>query len=228
MKKTILILTILLMMILLAACGKTNNATETTSETTDLSATAEILLGTFQLEGTDLEVTPEQAKQLLPLWQMLQSLSTSSTAASEEIEAVEAQIKSTMTTAQIEAIQGMQLTQEDLMTLMRENMGSAQGTGDATRMAPSGDAGDGNPSFGGEPPSGNIPAGGGNMPAGGMRAGSGSPPEGFVPGDISGTGGNVPGISTTPQAVPSNGLSTQLPPPLLNALIDLLKQKLQS
>jgi hypothetical protein len=58
----------------------------------------------IRLEDTPLAVTADQAKTLLPLWEMLQSLSSSSTAATEEIDAVVNQIKSTMTSEQMDEI----------------------------------------------------------------------------------------------------------------------------
>ena len=164
---------------------------------------------------------------------MLQSLSTSSTAATEEIQAVVDQIKATMTSDQMNAITAMNLTQQDMMTLMTQNGPTASGSG--TSATPP--ALNGLPSAGG--PSGSMPSGGsapsGGMPSGGGPSGGGAMPSGgFAPssnfpaaGSDTGAAGG-PGMSTTPQAVRTNNMSDQLPAPLLNALIQLLQKKINS
>jgi len=74
-----------------------------------------LVLGTLKLEGTENAVTAEQAKKLLPLWQMIQSGSLKSDA---ESNAVVKQIEGQMTDAQIAAMEG--LTFDDMRTLMEE------------------------------------------------------------------------------------------------------------
>jgi hypothetical protein len=231
MKKTILVISVLAILSVLVACNKTTAATETAGTSATLSGQAELLVGTFKLEDTDLAVTADQAKQLLPLWQTLQALSTSSTAATEEINAVVGQIKSTMTTEQMAKITELKLTQQDIMSVMRDAGVAQNNTGASTTpMAmgnfPSGGAqGGGMPSGGG----GGMPSGGGGMPNGGGAAPSGG--GGFgVNGDFP-TGGDPgmtggPNASTTPQAVRPN-MGNQLPAPLLNALIQLLQEKIK-
>ena len=95
MKKTVFALTILAILSVLVACNQTTAQTQsgTGGNTAPLSTATQLLVGTFKLEGTDLAVTADQAKQLLPLWQTLQALSTSNTAATEEINAVVDQIR---------------------------------------------------------------------------------------------------------------------------------------
>ena len=93
-----------------------------TSETLDtsyesaLNASTQLVLGTFQLEDTGNAVTPEQASDLLPLWQALQGGVT----AQAEVSAVLKQIEGTMGQEQLEAIAAVQLTQEDLRAWMQE------------------------------------------------------------------------------------------------------------
>lgn len=94
-----------------------------------LSVRSQLMLGTLELEGTDLAVTPEQAAELLPLWQVSRSLTRSGTGASEEVDAVLNQIQATMTAAQIEAIAAMQITRADNQALSQE-MGLTTGTGE--------------------------------------------------------------------------------------------------
>jgi len=223
MKKTVFALTILAILSVLVACGKTSRPARTDGNSTTLSAEAELLMGTFKLEGTDQAVTAEQAKNLLPLWQTLQSLSTSNTAATEEMNALIDQIKSSMTTQQMDKIIAMKLTQQDIMSLMSQTGFSPNGASTtATPMALNGLPGNGSSQGPGGGP------GGGGMPAGGGPSGGGAPPSGGFPagGDPGITGGQ-PGQSTTPQAVRSNGFADQVPAPLLNALIQMLQKKTQ-
>jgi len=96
-----------------------------------LSVRSQLMLGTLKLEETGLGVTPEQATELLPLWQVSRSLTRSGTGASEEVDAVLSQIQAAMTPAQIEAIAAMQLTRADNQALAQE-MGLTTGTGQGT------------------------------------------------------------------------------------------------
>ncbi len=216
MKKILFILTAFALLFALVACSKTASQTTQSGSSASLSTAAQLLVGTLKLEGTDQAVTSDQAKQLLPLWQMLQSLSTSSTAATEEINAVVDQIKSLMTSDQMDKITAMNLTQQDVMTLMSQNGPTANGTAVSTPMA-----------LNGLPDSGSAPSGGG-APSGGMPSGGGVPPSGGVTSGGGDTGAaGAPGMSTTPQAVRSNGMADQVPAPLLNELIQLLQNKVQ-
>ena len=81
-----------------------------------LNASTQLVLGTIQLEETGSAATPEQAADLLPLWQALQGGVT----AQAEVSAVLKQIEGTMTEEQLGAIAAMQLTQEDLRAWMQE------------------------------------------------------------------------------------------------------------
>ncbi|MBT3337470.1 MAG: hypothetical protein HN855_00605 [Anaerolineae bacterium] len=123
MKKTIFAL-MMILTLALSACG--GAATETASSGLNadyenaLSVQLQLSVGTFNLEGTDLVVDAEQAAELLPLWQVLNSLNESSTAAPEEIDALVAQIEETMTVEQIESIAAMQLTREEMGVIMQE------------------------------------------------------------------------------------------------------------
>jgi hypothetical protein len=87
-----------------------------TSYTDALSVNNQLLLGTLQLEETEHAVTPEQAADLLPLWQALQGGVT----ARAEVNAVLKQIEGTMTSEQLEAIAVLQLTQADVRAWMQE------------------------------------------------------------------------------------------------------------
>jgi len=96
----------------------------------------QLLIGTLKLEGTELAVTPDQASQLLVLWQASDALSRSGTGAAEEVTAVLNQIEAAMTPGQITAIADMQLTRDDIQAMSQEmglSMGSGDGTGSANR-----------------------------------------------------------------------------------------------
>jgi len=81
----------------------------------------QLALGTLRLEDDPyVSVTPEQATQLLPLWQALLNLTGSGTSATAEVNALLAQIEGEMTAEQIEAIKAMQLTRADIQTLAQE------------------------------------------------------------------------------------------------------------
>jgi hypothetical protein len=82
-----------------------------------LSASDQLMLGTLLLEKTELAITPEQAKSLLPLWQALQGGGVTIQA---EVNAVLKQIEGTMTQEQLQAIAGLQLTGNDLRAWMEE------------------------------------------------------------------------------------------------------------
>jgi hypothetical protein len=230
MKKSLFALTILAILSVLVACNQATAQTQsgTGGNTAPLSTATQLLVGTFKLEGTDLAVSADQAKQLLPLWQTLQALSTSNTAATEEINAVVDQIKSTMTTQQTTSITAMKLTQPDVMSLMSQAGVSPNGSSATTTpMALNGfpgngsSQGNGGAPAGGGAPNGGAPGGGG-MPSGGAPGGAGGfPSGGSDPGITGGTGG----ASSTPQAVRTN--PNQVPAPLLNALIELLQKKIE-
>lgn len=79
-----------------------------------------LAVGTFKLDKTDLAVTPDQAKDLLPLWKAVKSLSTSQTASQEELDGLYAQIKETMTAEQVAAVDKMEFTSDDTNALMKE------------------------------------------------------------------------------------------------------------
>ena len=114
MKKWMLVSIVLSLVLVLTACGNTQSASPTSTATTALSQEEQLLVGTIKLESTSQAVSAAQARELLPLWETLQSLASSGTAASQEVDSVVSQIKSTMSTEQISSIAAMNLTQQDL------------------------------------------------------------------------------------------------------------------
>jgi peptidoglycan hydrolase CwlO-like protein len=115
-KLTLVSLTILA--ILLSACSA--QTPQAAPAPTELSTESKLIVGTFKLDGTDQAITKEQAKQLVILWQVYQEINQSDTAAQEEVDGLLQQIEGTMTDAQMQAINGLNLSQSDVMSLMQE------------------------------------------------------------------------------------------------------------
>ncbi len=114
----------LLLLLTLAACSAAGDTTEPAADAAapalsdgDLSAEAQLALGTLQLEDTDLAVDETQAATLLPLWQAYQSLANSDTTATVELSALVQQIQRAMTAEQVQAIAAMKLTADSLTEL---------------------------------------------------------------------------------------------------------------
>ncbi len=139
MKKAIFLLVTMVAFLVLAACssgnsntvviaplatqssnntGQSSNNTSSTPAAASTSLESRLAPGILSLEGTNLAVTAQQAKQLLPLWQQVQTLDTSSTTQASDYTTVYQQIESTLTTDQINAIQSMSVNQSDLQALM--------------------------------------------------------------------------------------------------------------
>lgn len=221
---TITIMTVLVLM--LTACGGASGNQQTTTDPTSNASSAELPLasklaiGSFKLDETEFAITPEQAGELLPLWQVFQQLSTSDTAAQEEITALAEQIQETMTAEQIQAINEMNLTPQDLFTTLQEQGVTGAGGQTFTQRGPDNSEGgtvpvppdDGDQVFVG-------PGGGG-----GPGNGSGGGPE------FGGGQGLSPEQIATAQArrAENGGGGFQMlgtPVPLINALIELLQEK---
>lgn len=219
MKKiTLTILTLLILA--LTACGGSQNATESNSSqpnglSGELPIASKLVIGSFKLEETDLAITAEQAVDLLPLWQVYEDLSSSDAAAQEEVNALIEQIQETMTPEQMTSINDMNLTPQDVFTLMQE-----QGVQFASRPQQS-DQGNGGQNNGGESPE----VGGPVIIQGGPGGG---------PGGAAGPGGGGQGLSpqqiATAQArrAENGGGGFALngtPAPLIEALVKLLQEK---
>lgn len=94
--------------------------TAQSADTNPSGLETKLAIGTLMLEDTDLAVTAEQAKQLLPLWKAVRSLSSSDTASQAEIQALYDQIQETMSAEQIQAIQAMEITPQNTQALMQK------------------------------------------------------------------------------------------------------------
>jgi hypothetical protein len=89
-----------------------------------LQGTSALVLGMLKLEGTEHAVTPEQAAKLLPLWQVIQGGSLQGAA---ETEAVLKQIEGVLEEDQLAAIDGMELTFQDIGAWMESPSAKALG-----------------------------------------------------------------------------------------------------
>jgi len=101
-----------------------------------LNASSQLMLGTLRLEGTENAVTAEQAKALLPLWQVLEAGGLQSGA---ERSAVLKQIEGEMSSDQLQAIALMRLSPGDMRTWAQEQ-GVSMGSGGHQRVSPDGRA----------------------------------------------------------------------------------------
>ena len=226
MKKLTLLMILLIAAVVLTACA----AKEATPVANDsplangtpipgqnpLSEQESLIVGSFNLEGTQNAITPEQAQDLLPLWLTMKALSASDTAAVQEIEALVKQIQETMTTEQTQAITAMGLTRTAMFTFMEQQ-------GIEASLARRGGQGEGNPLDGEfQPPEGFVPGQGGG-PGGGQGGGPG--------------GENIQNLSPEQQATmqariaertANGGAFTQsIDPAVYDTIINLLKSKIE-
>jgi len=99
----------------------------------------QLAYGTLLLEDTDLKVTPDQARILLPLYQALLSLTGDSNSVSDEVTAVQDQIIENMTQEQLARIVELQITNTLLNEFYLENgLTMASADSDSTRVPGSG------------------------------------------------------------------------------------------
>jgi hypothetical protein len=199
--------------------GNQSSANQNRSNSTANSVEDQLAIGILKLEGTDKAVTVEQAKNMLPLWKAVRSLSTGDNTSADEITALYKQIRETMTAEQVQAIQAMNLSQADIQALVQQ-----QGAPDSARPT----AGQKSSQTTNSSRSQSSGSGGG-MPGGGMPGGPGGmPPEiGGMPGGIpGGAGSGQTSTRSTPSAgKPSGDFQTGINVRLASAVIRLLNQK---
>lgn len=230
MEKTspIVILLLVIAFILAGCSGGTAVATTAAQGAAGTGATLtltdKLAPGILKLEGSDLAVTAEQAKELLPLWKAVKTLSTSDTASQLEIEAVYQQIQDTLTADQLASIEALDLSGSNLQQLMSDlgiEMGNPVDTGltdseRATKIAELRASGQfaqgGGP--GGPGGADGVPSGGVQRPpdgGGGFVTGSDFPPDG--------AGAGATGTQTAPRA---NGRGFGMSQIFIDPLIKLL------
>ena len=209
---------LILVALTLTACGSSNaqgsqpdaNATPGSGNNfgnAPLPLAVELMIGTFKLEGTPNAVTADEAAQLLPLWLVYKDLLASTSAAQEEIDALGDQIKTTMTTDQVQAITDMKITRADMFKTMQDMGIASAGRPNAS----------GTPRPGGGPgaPGGGNEFGGGGGPGGGFNNGQNLSPQQIATFQArrSQNGGN------------GGGYANRIPSALFDALIKLLQDK---
>lgn len=141
-----------------------------------------LAVGTIKLDNTAQAVSADEAKQLIPLWEGLQSLMSSDTAAKAEVQGVINQIQSTMTADQVSAIKALNLKGSDEASIFGQG-----------GFAFSGPSPQGTPQAGATPGAGRFRGGFGGGDRGGFafRGGGGFPgPGGFNGGGLPGAGSN--------------------------------------
>jgi hypothetical protein len=77
-------------------------------------------IGILKLEGSPQAITAKQAQDLLPLWKAVKSLGTSNNTSPQEITALYKQIQDTLTPDQVQAIQKLTWTQQDMQSIMQK------------------------------------------------------------------------------------------------------------
>jgi hypothetical protein len=211
MKKWMFVSIVISLVLALTACGNTQSPSAAATATATLSPEGQLLVGTLKLEDTTLAISSDQADQLLPLWETLQSLASSNTAASQEIDAVVSQIKSTMSPQQVSSITAMKLTQQDLVAAA-ENAGvssAASSSASTTSMT--------------------------NASSAQLQSGAGDPGGGNPPADIGGSISAITGAQSAGQtqtgtiqavATQSAGTTNQISPALIKTVVELLKKKI--
>jgi hypothetical protein len=188
-----------------------------TSDDNAVSMELQLLLGTLKLEGTDLAVTSEQARTLLPLWNNFKAISQNRGPGREQGQATPQaepgnsetqapraalvkQIQAVMTADQLKAIAEIKITRETAMTIMQEQ--------DVTLGGP-------------QPGNGNNPGNGNPLPQGTPRAGGPDNMNGNGGPGVPPSGGQQPGNGQMPAAPAGGGM---IPPELIDALIQALEK----
>lgn len=233
MKRTTLGSGFLLVSLLLSACSVVGqggqaqakqNSGNTGNTTREVPQAMKLALGTFKLDKTNYPVDAAEATQLLFLWKGMRNLSQEQSVATEEVQGLIKQIQDTMKPEQISAINGMNLTFQDIESIAKETgldlggfggqSGNLSPEARATFQAARQSGGGGG--FGG----GQIPGAGG----GGNRQGGGIP----------GAGGGGPPVSSTNTSGSSQTRGTGgsfsklgISPTMIEAVIQLLQAKVK-
>ena len=130
--KIVVIISLLLGAALIAGCGiipglgSNSNTPPSTpvgpinsNYSNAISPAQQLILGTMNLQG-NLDITPNEAAQLLPYWEAYQTLITSNTASPLELQASLVGVEQAMTPDQVQAIANMKLTRQDMGTILQQ------------------------------------------------------------------------------------------------------------
>jgi hypothetical protein len=201
--------TLVLFTLILTACasnsGRPASGPGGGSSAVELPAQTKLVLGTINLEETANAITAEQAKELLPMFFVLQDLNDSDTAAQEEMDGLVDQIQETLTDDQVQAIDGMSLSMRDVFAITRGNSGDSSSSDNLPAFGTNGGGAGGPPDIG----AGGFPGGGtGGIPSGG-----------------------IPSAGTTSRSSDTGAapiMDTSTPSALFDAVIELLQKKIES
>ncbi len=129
-KKTLFLLSAIIMIFSLTACSAIQLPWASASTgSTQIASLAnfssqpvknKLAVGVLELEGSDLAITPTQAKELLPLWMAVKSLSKDSNTTPDEMAALYVQIEGVLTANQLQAIEKLDLSTGDLTALVQK------------------------------------------------------------------------------------------------------------
>jgi len=202
----------ILFIFLLTACGASGGTSGGPSSPGNPAAQAvplaeQLAVGILKLDGTPQAITSDQAKQLIPLWQVYKDLSSSDTSSQQEVDALVTQIQETLTAEQNKAITDMNLTRQDVFDTLQQ-LGISFGGGRQGGASANGTQTPRNGGGGGGFPGGD----GGGFPGGG-GGGGGQPPSAQQIATFQASGGAAGG-----------GGFNRIPSGLLDAVIALLQK----
>jgi hypothetical protein len=126
MKTKLIILQSLIVILVLSACtgapiSSSRSSTQTvTNETNQLPTLPKLVVGTYKLIGSSTPITQTQAQQLVILWKAYKELQTRDSKAKKEVTDLLAQINSSLTTEQNAAIEAMNLSTRDVISMVQE------------------------------------------------------------------------------------------------------------
>jgi len=201
---------VMVLAIALTACSSSSTSTPIVSTSNNLPIETQLAVGTLKLDGTDHDISVDQAEELIMYWQVYREISQSETSAQAEIDGLIAQIRETMTDDQMQAITDMNITQQDVFASMQGTNVVSSRSSDSTVSVPS------------------SSASGGGMPSGGPPAdGGGAPPDGEMRADMDGAV-SASGTDQTQSTDTASGLAgtTGVPSALVEAVIQSLQQKI--
>ena len=178
--KIVAISSLMFVLIFTAGCGLLPGSSSTSPSTpvgpinsnysNAISPAQQLILGTMNLQG-NLVITADEASQLVPLWEVYQTLITSSTASPLELQATLVGVEQAMTPDQVQAIVNMKLTSQDMATILQQQGVTSGARGGSGTPRATGAGGGG---FGGG--GGGIPGvTGGGGGSGGISSGGGTP-----------------------------------------------------
>lgn len=127
MKKYLLFLVNLSAILAMAACSAVSTSNQAVSQTqtaasgtTQLPTLTKLVVGSFKIIGSSTTITADQAKEMIILWKAYKELQTRDTKAQQEVTDLVSQIQSTFTPDQLAAIDKMDLSFRDVMSLAQE------------------------------------------------------------------------------------------------------------